>query len=103
MSETITPEVGMECTICFYSDSRPAKVSRIISPKRIEVKELSYKCIKGSAQDGSAEYEYFDDPNGAERIFSLRKNGKWIIVGNSTKDGIKLSLGHAHYYYDPHF
>ena len=35
--KNLVPEVGLGCTVCYYSDKRAATVTKIISPCKIEV------------------------------------------------------------------
>ena len=43
--KNLVPEVGLGCTVCYYSDKRAATVTKIISPCKIEVTFNQTKCI----------------------------------------------------------
>lgn len=97
----IVPEVGLKCTIVYWSDKRAATVTRVISPTKIEVMHNKVKCIdyiKG-------EYEILpeiEDCMGVD-VFTKRKNGQWCQQGQPTKDSVKLILHYQRHYIDPHF
>lgn len=96
----VTPEVGMGCTICMYSDRHAATIVRISpSGKTLYVQQDDAKVVKGSAHDGSAEYEYTRNPNYRERAFRWTKRG-WREGG---ANGTGLLVGRRDEYYDPHF
>lgn len=84
MRPQLIPEVGMPCTVRWYSDSSGAHVEKILSPKCIQVKcDGLYSCTK---------------------IFSFRRNGHWVEKGTTSRDwGTLLILGYRHDYYDMSF
>ena len=84
MRKQVIPEVGMPCTVRWYSDSSGAHVEKVISPKKIQVKcDGIYSCTK---------------------IFTYRKNGRWVEAGSTTRDwSTLLFLGYRHDYYDKSF
>ena len=96
--------IGTPCTINYWSDREPAEVIEVRdNGKSLIVRRMDYKCISGSAHDGSAEYEYFSDEEGLVETYTLRKNGRYIAKGQGSKNGTSLSVGFARRYYDPHF
>lgn len=84
MQKLCIPEVGMPCTVFWYSDCSGAHVEKIISPKCIQVKcDGLYSCTK---------------------IFTFRKNGHWVEKGTTSRDwGTLLHLGYRHDYFDREF
>jgi hypothetical protein len=81
MRPHVIPEVGATGTIHWYSDSSKAKVTRVISPKKIEVTACGlYSCTK---------------------ICTYRTNGHWVQEGTTSRDwGTLFSFGRGHDYYD---
>jgi hypothetical protein len=77
----------------------------------VVVQEDDYKVVRGSAQDGSAEYEFSPKPNGSTYVFCFnRKSSKWCEMYRhpETKrlkqlNGRGLILGFRERYYDPCF
>lgn len=84
MRKQVIPEVGMPCTVHWYSDRSGAHVEKILSPKRIQVKcDSLYSCTK---------------------IFTFRRNGHWVEEGSTSRDwSTLLSLGYRSDYYDMEF
>ena len=93
----IVPKVGLGCTIIYYSDKRAATVTRIISPSKIEVTHNAVRCLNYYA----GEYEILPELQERTAIFTKRSNGKWIMEGNKSKDGVRLMLHYQHHYIDP--
>lgn len=96
----IKPEVGMGCTECLWSDSHACTITKVSeSGKTIWYRRDEAKIVKGSALDGSAEYEYSFDENGIDHKARLRKDGKYRGLGTDNR----IILGVRKEYYDPHF
>lgn len=81
MQKHVIPEVGATGTMKWFSDSSKAKVTKVISPKKIEVTACGiYHCTK---------------------IYTFRRNGHWIEEGSTTRDWSTLFYwGRGHDYYD---
>lgn len=77
----VIPEVGATGTIHWFSDCSKAKVTKVISPKKIEVTACGlYHCAK---------------------IYTFRRNGHWIEEGSTTRDWSTLFYwGRGYDYYD---
>ena len=100
MKQNIKPEVGMGCTECLWSDTHACTITRISpSGKTIWYKNDIAKVVKGSCQDGSAEYEYEFDESAPENKATLRKNGRYRATGTN----YLIAIGHRREYYDPSF
>ena len=96
------------CTLSWYSDSDPATIIAIKKNKagnitHLIIQEDSWTITKGSEQDGSAEYTYSRDPDGRVMTFRLRKNGIFVIEGQSLTATPRCLPGFRRRYYDPHF
>lgn len=103
-NENIAPKVGMPATYSPYSDCYPCTVVEVSkSGKTITVQMDDYRVCAGSAYDGSAKYEIVRNESGPKSSFSLRKNGRWVRVGDTAKSGCRVYLGFARRHYDPHF
>ena len=97
----IVPEVGLPCTVVYWSDKRAATVTRIISPSKIEVMHNEVECLDYYASD----YKVLPEINklmGVD-VFTKRRNGKWIMEGQTSKDGVRLMLHYQRHYIDPSF
>lgn len=97
--KSLVPEVGLGCTICYYSDRRAATITKIITPCKIEVRFNQTKCIDYYA----GEYEILPELEGVAKVFTKRKNGYWVAEGQPFKDGVLLMLHYQNHYIDPTF
>ena len=97
--KSLVPEVGLGCTICYYSDKRAATVTKVISPSRIEVTFNRVRCIDYYAGN----YEILPELEGAPKVFTKRRNGYWVAEGQTFKDGVLLMLHYHNHYIDPTF
>lgn len=97
------PEVGMGATILYYTDRKAATVVVVYSPKLIQVRtDKAIRTDKNGMSD-SQSYDYQPDPDGVHHWFSLRKNGKWVMKGESMTNGTPLALGFRREYHDYSF
>lgn len=96
----IVPEVGLPCTICYWSDYRAATVTRIISPTKIEVTHNEVECLDYYA----GRYNILPKlEEGHVDVFTKRRNGRWCMEGQATKDSVKLVLHYQRHYIDPSY
>ena len=84
MQKQVIPEVGMPCTVKYYSDSSGGNIIAIPSPKHIVVKQ--------------------DGVYSGVKEFTYRRNGRWVQKGTTSRDwGTLCYLGYKHNYYDQSF
>lgn len=97
----VSVEEGMGATMNLWSDRRAMTVTKVISPKKIEVVENETKCVDYYAGN----YEVLDTlTNKHSHIFTLRRNGTWVEEGQPKKFGsVTLTLGFRRHYIDPSF
>lgn len=96
----IHAEVGMGATLNLWSDRRAMTVTRVITPKKIEVKQNETRCLDWYGSD----YEILPELRDGAEVFTLRKNGTWVAEGQPKKYGsVTLTLGFRHHYIDPSF
>jgi len=80
----LIPEVGMPCTVLYYSDRSAGYIKEVKSPKHVVVQE-------DGLYHGIVE-------------FTFRSNGRWVQRGTTSKDwGTMLGLGYRSDYYDQSF
>lgn len=96
------PEIGKGATIWYYSDSHATTIIAVSkSGREITVQEDKAIRTDKNGMSDSQSYTYEPNPNGRVSRFSLRKNGKWIPVGESMVSyGTSLTIGIRHEYYD---
>lgn len=96
------------CTSC-WTDRNPVTLVRVVDDRTVEVRDANWKVIKGSMQDGSAEYEFSDNVNAGIEVYTKRaptvRNPRWSWVrkGESVNGGTRLNLGQYSKYEDPSF
>ena len=93
--------IGSGVTVSVGTDCYPATLVAV-KGKRIGIVMDDYKVIRGSAFDGSAEYEYYPRPDGVVSWYSQRKRGIYVKVGSQTKYGTRAYVGNRRAYRDPH-
>lgn len=96
----IIPEVGVPCTIVYWSDYRAATIVEVDEKcKKVGVRFNETKCNDWYA--GS--YEILPELYGGVQYFTHRKNGQWVYEGHKVSDGVKLMLHYQRHYIDPEF
>lgn len=94
-------KVGDGATICMYSDRHACTVVGVFG-KSVYVQRDHAEIVSGSGFDGSAEYEYHFNPDAPVEVFTLRKNGQYVRMGEPYRNGTSLGIGRSEYR-DPHF
>lgn len=95
------PEVGMGATLCYPSDRYPYTVVEVsASGKRIKVTRDDFTRTDNNGQSESQTYDYTTDPTGILIEFSLRKNGFYHLIGESTNSAY-LTVGQRRAYFCP--
>ena len=97
----LMPEVGMGATEILWSDRRAKTIVNVLTPNKIVVRENEVVCKDYYAGD----YEVLDNlSNMPEEVFTRRKSGRWVEMGQPDKYGsVFLVLGHRTHYIDPSF
>jgi hypothetical protein len=95
-------KVGQGATCHIGSDRYPYTVVEILSSKRIVVQADDYKRTDKNGFSESQTYVYKSNPSAIRVVLTLRKNGRWIRVGESMK-AASYSLGGRSAYLDPSF
>lgn len=86
MRKQVIPEVGMPCTVIYYSDRSSAVVTEVRGKAKKEVVVKECGLYSGT------------------KVFTYRKNGRWVSKGDTTRGwGTLLGLGYQHDYYDQSF
>ena len=98
----IVPEVGLKCTIVYWSDYRAATIVEVNEKKdRVGVAFNKVKCkdYYGGAYEISDELETEE----AVRYFTKRRNFQWVQEDHPTKDGVVLVMHYHRHYIDPSY
>lgn len=97
------PEVGMGATYGINGDAYPYTIVEVISDRLIVVQEDQARATKDSDYYGTQRHVYVPDPNGKRLRISLRKNGRWIQVGQALRGWGTFHIGKRRARTDPHF
>jgi hypothetical protein len=104
---TEDPYVGMPATIGSGSDCYPATVIEIHHNSNMKVNKIAVQWDNAKTVGGEwpdLDYEYERNPDGRISYYSLRKNGRFKLVGWPLRSrGGTIGLGHRRYYQDPSF
>ena len=95
----ITPELGMGATEYCWSDRHPWTVIQLIGKKTIVVQSDEAIRVDNHGMSDSQDYIYKRNPEGTTRTLTLRKNGAWIVKGESMR-GKAFGLVYRREYYD---
>lgn len=97
----LMPEVGMGATEILWSDRRAKTVVEVINPNKIIVRENEVVCKDYYA----GAYEILDELSAMpSEIFTRRKSGRWVELGQPDKYGsVYLVIGSRYHYIDPSF
>jgi len=100
---SITVTVGMGVTMNFHSESKAATLIRISHKgKRIVLQQDKATRVDHNGVSESQTYNYEADPDGSIYFATLRKDGRYRLVGFS-KTGKAITLGARREYYDYSF
>jgi hypothetical protein len=111
-----TPEIGMTATQFVGSDRYAYVVTEVISSKKIKVARMDdddYKLLNENDPlqilDVTLMMKYVKRTEdkchweGSGKIYTLRKNGRWMPEGMGLWETCSIHLGHADNYMDPCF
>lgn len=96
-NQEIIPQVGMKCTQNYYTDRYVCTIIEV-NKNSITVQENTVKCI----DYWDSKYEVTDELIGHPKVFTKRKNGRWVRKGDSM-NGLGLTLNSSRHYIDPTF
>lgn len=118
IAQQVRPEVGMGVTELGWSDRHPWEIIEVVSDRKIKLRSMtatrdpewkpevvaggfSGHCVNNNEQRWKIE----PNPEGKVKFATLRKNGKWIWVGEPAVGSCAagLRLGEARYFYDYNF
>lgn len=99
----IKPVVGMGTSRAIGSDRHPGTIVSVSEDlKRIGVSDCYYVRVDKNGMSESQRYKFFEisDPSRSMRMFTLRKNRRYVSRGHSMQTGQSVSIGHRDAYYD---
>ena len=111
-------EIGMAATMFVGSDRYAMIVTEVLGPKKIKVDHMDdsdYKDIENYTNGNIqiirgtrlAKYAKISENGnsweGTGKIYTLRKNGRWLPEGAGLWETCSIHIGHADNYLDPSF
>ena len=102
MQDAITPapEVGMGATMISWTDREPATIIEVSkSGKKITIQTDIATRTDDHGMSDAQSYTFERNPKAYATEYSLRKNGRWVRVGDSMT-GSSLLVGQRSKYYD---
>lgn len=100
-SKSAEPEVGMGATILMYSDRHAATIVEVNASKtRVGIQRDDAKRVDDNGMSDSQHYEFTPDTSAPVEYYTLRKNGKWVRVGQPQSSGAQIGVGYRSEYYD---
>ena len=99
-----TPEIGMGATVCFYSDRKAATIIEVSpSGRKVTVQYDTVTRTDDRGMSDAQEYAYQANPQERTEEFTLRRNGRFVRVGETQRGGLGLLVGARHEHYDYSF
>ena len=89
----------MGCTLLYFSDRHAATIIEVINERRIVIQRDNAVRIDNNGMSESQEYACTPNPEATREEFTLRKNGRWVRKGESSK-GLALAIGYRKEFYD---
>jgi hypothetical protein len=99
----IKPVVGEGATISYVADSYAQTIIEVSDDLKTVVVQQDDAKHDPNTKPYSNQWIITRNPNGQVRTFTLRKNGRYVLKGETLKGGLKLSLGGRHHYYSYEF
>jgi len=103
----VIPKVGMAATLFVGSDCYPMVITKVYTPKKVEVVHLDHDFEKYIIKTDEGEYIRpelaYAYTHISGEIFTMRKNKRWVQKGVGLHGCGSIGIGHAEYYLDPSF
>lgn len=100
MSQLVSPvpEVGMGATVVYYSDRQAFTITRVSpSAKTFWMSRDKVVRLDQNGMSDSQKYAYVTDPDGGNYAVTLRKDGKYRVMGGMAK--VKVDVRSEYYDY----
>jgi hypothetical protein len=101
--QNVPPAVGMGATELCYTDRHAYTIVEVVSPKEIVVQQDTAIRTDKNGMSESQDYRFEANPNAKRVTVTLRKNGRWVVKGESAKNGTCYAVGGRSEYHDYSF
>jgi len=100
-NDRVKPEVGMPCLTCYWTDRYPCTiVASSSNGKRLLVKENFYNVEDHYGEEYTSKGVNYESET---EIYTLRKNGRWVLEVSPMSTGRGLALNSSAMRIDPSF
>lgn len=100
---TYVPKVGDGATELCWSDRHAYTVVEVVSPTHVVVQQDTVTRTDKNGMSESQQYSYQANPDAPRKHVTLRRNGRWVLQGESQKNGTKFAMGDRREYHDYSF
>lgn len=102
------PEVGMGASILVGTDRYAATVVEVLRHRNGKLRGVVVQEDRATPRGSVVytehqEYDYARDPDAARKVFTLRKDGRFVLASDRARNGQGLRVGVRESYRDPHF
>jgi hypothetical protein len=102
LAPNFQPEVGMGATVCSYTDRKAYTVVEVWHALVVVQEDRAIRTDTNGMSECQS-YRYEANPEGVKLTFTLRRDGRWVLKGESLKGGAVLNLGDRNAYHDYSF
>jgi len=105
-STQVAPKVGMGATLLYYTDRSAATITNVYKFRNrvhVVVQLDNSTRIDNNGMSDQQNYSYSPNHNSSTAVFTLRKNGKYVMMGALQHNGVSLLIGYRCTYYDYSF
>ena len=110
-SKEVNPAPGIAVTYFIGSDRYPYVITSVISPKKICIARMADEDYNNNLiTDEENDYQYLAMrdllpyiTNANDKVYTKRRNGRWVQEGAGQWSPGGISIGHADHYLDPCF
>ena len=110
-SKEVNPVPGIAVTYFIGSDRYPYVITSVISPKKICIARMADEDYNNNLiTDEENGFQYLPNQyllpyivHAKDKIYTKRRNGRWVQEGEGQWSPGGISIGHADYYLDPCF
>jgi len=102
-SVAYAPKVGDGATMVMWSDRHAYTITQVVSPTHVVVTRDKVTRKDKNGMSECQEYDFESDAQGQSYHVTLRSNGRWVMQGESQKNGTKFAMGQRGEYHDYSF
>lgn len=98
-SKDAEPTVGMGVTFLMWTDRHAGTIVEVGKGTVVVQRDKPVRTDSNGMSE-SQSYEFEPQPDAKKEVFTLRKNGAWVLKGDAMKNGQRIAIGYREEYYD---